>query len=126
MCLSIIMVCCIPCIYVDHNLRELPINAKRTLGKKLVLVIAWVFTRHLLELLITDQKEPKAYMEATRTLQELGERFLANKKEAIVFRYITCVEVTRTLHGQVLQGILPFNKDNELNEKVPLVLIIQK
>ena len=63
-------------------------------------------------------------MEATGTLQELGERFLANKKETRVFQgtciYITCVEVTRTLHYQVLQGILPINKDNKLNEKVPL------
>ena len=59
-------------------------------------------------------------MEATRTLHELEERFLANKKEAIVFRYKTCVEVTRTLHDQVLQGILPINKDNKLNEMVSL------
>ena len=30
------------------------------------------------------------------------------------------MEVTRTLHDQVLQGILPIKEDNKLNEKVPL------
>ena len=54
-------------------------------------------------------------MEATRTLHELGERFLANKKEAIAFSNLRGCD-----KNQVLQGILPINKDNKLNENVPL------